>query len=87
MISSCVTLDLRMADTQEPPLPPSETVRVAGDLMEMLRELAFHTRDTRGKRMKLTQIVDNILRPGVVTAHRKLQEEQAKPPTKKKRDH
>lgn len=80
MIHSMVpVLDMPKKPTPPPEAdlatPSSETVRVAGDLVELLREIAFHSRDTRGKRMKLTQIVDNILRPGVLKMHGELQQE------------
>ncbi len=77
MIIPVVDLDL-MAKKQPPVTPPpaaepdqpsSETVRVAGDLMEMLRLICFHTRDERNRRLKLTQYVDGLLRPLVVREH------------------
>lgn len=43
--------------------PPSETVRMAGDLMEMARAVCFHTRDSRGKRLKIAQLLDGYVRP------------------------
>jgi hypothetical protein len=52
--------------------PTSETVRVAGDLMEMLREICFNSRDPRNRRPKLTQVVDEILRPAVTKRHREV---------------
>ncbi len=50
--------------------PPggTETVRVAADIMEMLRQIRFHTRDHRGKRPTLTALLDSMLRPVVKQA-------------------
>lgn len=50
---------------EDPQQPTSETVRVAVDLMEAMREICFHTKDSRGKRKKLAQWVDDHLRPVV----------------------
>lgn len=46
--------------------PPSETVRVAGDVIEMMREICFHTRTgSSNRRLKLAELADQILRPAV----------------------
>lgn len=89
MIATPVELD-PMAKKQKPPAPPpappasdpepasSETVRVSSDLVEMLREICFHTRDERNRRLKLTQYLDGLLRPIVVreyAAFRRRQDE------------
>lgn len=59
-----------------PPDPPEEvpsgTVRIAGDLLEMLRELQFHARDERGRRPTIGQLVERYLRPPVVRDCEKL---------------
>ena len=76
MIATPVELD-QMAKKRKPPATPtppvspasdsepasSETVRVSTDLMEMFREICFHTRDERNRRLKLTQYLDGLLRP------------------------
>lgn len=82
MISTTVFAD-EMAKKTAPPPPPtpdepsSETARVATDLMEMMREICFNTRDDRGKRIKITQLVDNLLRPVVLREHREFKRKQA----------
>lgn len=51
----------------EGPEPSSETARIAIDLMEMLRDIQDDERHARGgKRPKITQLLDNILRPALV---------------------
>lgn len=52
--------------TEHPDEMPSGTVRIAGDLLEMLRELQFRARDERGKRPTIGQLVEKLLRPAVV---------------------
>lgn len=66
-----------------PPTPPpeepasSETARVATDLMEMMREICFNTRDTRGRRVKITTLLDGLLRPAVLKEYREFKRRQA----------
>jgi hypothetical protein len=57
--------------------PTSETVRVAGDLMEMLREICFNSRDSRKRRPKIAAVVDELLRPAVVKRHREVMQRKA----------
>lgn len=74
----------KRAKPPAPPVPPagdelpSETVRLAGDLVDMLREIAFNTRDARNKRMKLTQLADGLFRPVVERAYREFKSRQSK---------
>jgi hypothetical protein len=56
----------------------SETARVSKDLMEMMREICFHTKDDRGKRLKLTQLLDNLLRPAVRGAYNEFRRKREK---------
>ncbi len=60
----------------EPDLPSSETVRISGDLMEMLREICFHSRDERGRRFKMTQYLDGLIRPLVLREYAAFQKRQ-----------
>jgi hypothetical protein len=65
------------ADDLEP-----ESVRLAGDLVEMVRYICFHTRDGK-KRLKLTKYLDSLLRSPVTrdyaaTRKRVLQEERGR---------
>jgi hypothetical protein len=61
-------------------LPPdlqagtNETVRVDAELMEMARFICFH-RKVGGKRLKLTQFVDGILRGPILKQFAELQEQ------------
>jgi hypothetical protein len=61
--------------TPETPEPPSETARIAGDLMEMMRKVCFNTKDSRGKRLKLAQLIDNLLRPAVLREYNRMLKE------------
>jgi hypothetical protein len=65
--------EVRPADDQ----PSSETARIASDLMEMAREICFHTKTTGNKRLKLAQYLDNLLRPLITRDHAALQERLA----------
>lgn len=61
--------------------PSTETLRVASDLVEMLREICFHSRDSRSRRLKITAVVDELLRPAVTKRHREVMQrvEKEKP--------
>lgn len=81
MIATVVMPDL-MAKKAPPPQPPdepasSETARVATDLMEMMREICFGTRDDRNKRPKIAQLIDGYLRPVVLREYREFKKRQA----------
>lgn len=52
--------------------PSTQTTRVATDLMDMLREIAVHTKDARGRPMKLTDLLDSLLRPVTVQRHQQV---------------
>lgn len=72
-----------MAKTSQTPepddsAPASETARIAHDLMELMREICFHSREAKGKRIKLAQLIDNYLRPQVVRDHAALRKRLAK---------
>lgn len=62
---------------EDVPAPTSETVRVAGDLMALLRDICFYARDPRGKRYKLTQAVDTVLRTAITQWHAQVMAEAA----------
>lgn len=88
MITSLVPVLPLMAEQPKQPddTPSSETVRIATDLKEMLREMAFFQRDDRGKRINLTQLIDNLLRGPVTEAYARFkaeQQAQGKPKGKK----
>lgn len=55
-----------MADKEQ---PPTVTGRVATELMEMARIVCAHTKDSSGKRLKLTDYLDSILRPAITKDH------------------
>lgn len=54
-------------------LAPSGTLRLSTDLLEMMREICFHSRDNRGRRVKITQLADELFRPVVVWAYQDFQ--------------
>lgn len=56
------TMELLMADTEQPAVPPHGTVRIDGELLEMARVVCFHTRAPLGARMKLAAYIDAIVR-------------------------
>lgn len=83
MVNQLVMLEppmSRKARPSEDQQPTSETVRVAVDLMELLREICFNSRDGRGRRPKITAVVDEMLRPAVTRRHREVMEKAKKKP-------
>ncbi|MDE2104068.1 MAG: hypothetical protein KGL39_42920 [Patescibacteria group bacterium] len=71
VIATPVHGSLMMERHVEP--PTSETVRVAHELMEMAREFCFNTRTSQGKRLKLTQYIDSLLRAAIIKDHKAMQ--------------
>lgn len=70
-IESRVSSFMAKKSTIPPPVaestePPSETVRLAGDLIEMLRDICYNSRDSRGKRLKISQFMDEHTRSWLV---------------------
>lgn len=64
-LTAPVATDYMAKKTPPPPPPPdlpSETVRIEGDLMEQIRFICFHSKDARGKRIKIAQYLDNLIR-------------------------
>jgi hypothetical protein len=77
---------------KKPPSPPpddaskepeSETARIAVDLLEMIREMCFFTRDSRNKRMKIAQMIDGYLRPNVLRDYGKFKKDHPDPTDKR----
>lgn len=76
MLAPPIGSDLMAKTLPEP--SPTETVRVASELMEMLREICYHSRDERNRRPKITAVVDEMLRPAVVKRHREVMQRAKK---------
>jgi hypothetical protein len=49
--------------------PTSETVRIPSDLVEMARFMAFHSKEVSGKRQRLSQVVESVLRAPLSRAY------------------
>lgn len=71
------TLELLMAEPT--PLPETTpqgpafgSVRIAGDLMEMMRIICFNTKDTRGARLKYAAYIDSIIRAQVTADYNRI---------------
>lgn len=61
------------AENQSGSEPTTEPGRIASDVMEMIRQLCFHGKDARGKRPKLTEMIDSLIRPAATQAFADLQ--------------
>lgn len=48
------------------PVMPKESVSVASDILELMRQICFHERDRRGRPKKLTELFDELVRPKAV---------------------
>jgi hypothetical protein len=59
---------------------PSQTVRLDGDLVEMARYVCFHRRQG-GRRLKLTQYLDTLLRDAITKDYQEERARQAQSPT------
>jgi len=74
-----ITLTVEEAMPRTKSTPPSdggepqpETVRIAPDLMRMIREVCIAEKDGRGRPLKITAVVDEILRAGLMVRHRRI---------------
>lgn len=80
MTTALVTSDQmakKIAPSPPPDEPPSETVRVAGDLVEMMRQMCFNQRDERGKRLKVSAYLDGLIRPLVLRDYQQFEKRRA----------
>lgn len=58
--------------SSEEKVPASETLRVHSDIMDMIRDIIYHDRDGRGRRYKLIQLGDELIRPVLTRRHREV---------------
>jgi hypothetical protein len=83
-LTTTETLGAVMADRQQPPSgdeqqrPSSETVRLAADLVEMARVVCFNRRTSSGRRLKLTEYLDGLLRGQITKDFEATQQEPKK---------
>lgn len=62
------------AQLQPPPGPSSAEARIPTDLMTMVRHVIFHDRDPNGQRYRISQLIDELLRPAMIDRHRLVKE-------------
>jgi hypothetical protein len=60
---------VRGAPMPTPERSPTETARIASELMDMARVVCAHTRDSRGRQLKLTDYLDKLLRGPITREH------------------